>query len=74
MSVYVIGRFLTVLACATETMRRQPIGIELADRNLPCFLLVKTLVTSQKNKKIMNCNPLDMFGTGTYTVKYDCQV
>ena len=57
-SVYVIGRFLTVLACATETMRRQPIGIELAARNLPCFFISQNPCDVTKKQENHELQPL----------------
>ena len=57
-SMYVIGRFLTVLACATETMRRQPIGIELAARNLPCFFISQNPCDVTKTQENHELQPL----------------
>ena len=57
-SVYVIGRFLTVLACATETMRRLPIGIELAARNLPCFFISQNPCDVTKTQENHELQPL----------------
>ena len=72
-SVYVIGRFGGRFGYRNNEASGDRNWISSSQPSL-FFLLVKTLVTSQINKKIMNYNPLDMFGTGTYTVKYDCQV